>query len=123
MSRKFKYRKVSFINKDEVSFDQIDLVFAMEMLLYIVLAVPCFLDWLYGLFVWGIFHEKDLIFILPPFLFYLTYIFCCSFEYRNKARLGCVIFPIPIINLLSVFICRIIGVLNDVDEQQDKFSQ
>lgn len=123
MSRKFKYRKVSFINKDEVSFDRIDLVFAIEMLLYIVLAVPFFLDWLYGLFVWGIFHEKDLIFILPPFLFYLTYIFCCSFEYRNKARLGCVIFPIPIINLLSVFICRIIGVLNDVDEQQDKFSQ
>ena len=123
MSRKFKYRKVSFINKDEVSFDRIDLVFAIEMLLYIALAVLPFLEFLDGLFLRRTFHEKDLIFILPPFLFYLTYIFCCSFEYRNKARLGCVIFPIPIINLLSVFICRIIGVLNDVDEQQDKFSQ
>lgn len=60
---------------------------------------------------------------LCTFLFSFTYTFCCSFAYRNKARLGCVILPVPIVNLLSIFICRTIGALNDEDGRDDGFSQ
>lgn len=119
MSRKFKCRKVSF-DLDEVSFDRIDLVFAIEMLIYIGL-IPVFFCLPYHLS--PLFIICHTTYFLCAFLFYLTYIFCCSFEYRNKARLGCVILPVPIINLLSIFICQIIGASIDDDKRNDKFSQ
>lgn len=70
-------------------------------------------------------HWQGAFSILPfsAFLFCLTYIYCGSSKYRNKARLGCVILPIPIINLLSILVCWIIGFSNDEDEENDEFYQ
>jgi hypothetical protein len=109
---------------------------AVVVLLVSIVAVVIFLFYYYserlllvigvvGSFCEGVsyYHYDFSIFPFSAFLFYLTYIYCGSSKYRNKARLGCVILPIPIINLLSILVCWIIGFSNDEDEENDEFNQ
>lgn len=69
----------------------------------VVFFVFCALEVIAGLFAFGI--GAWIVYLLWVY----TYNHCCMSKYPTLARLGAIILPVPIVNIISIGICSLIG--------------
>ncbi|PJJ42308.1 hypothetical protein [Hallerella succinigenes] len=74
-----------------------------DLAIHIIFSVFCVLEFIAGLFAFGI--GAWIVYLLWVY----TYSHCYMSKYPTLTRLGAIILPVPIVNIISIGICSLIG--------------